>query len=524
MQQANNPAHSLHQTGLLLLFACLALLIVGLQMHHFRDMVYREDEAWVVHGAIERDIDSTIDWLVINTDPPGHTFILKAWVLLTGDKEEAARHFSALMTLLLMAFLYRTVADSAGHTAAFCSVFILGTISFFQFTAHEIRPYPALLCWMMGTYGAYNRWLKSFKRRYLYLFIAFGFLALYTHYFAAYFIAALALYIGLSKKWYRQHYWPLIAAFALLTLLLTAWVLIVQQNNTYLSEGGISYALPPDRWLLNLVYLYAHMQPAPPSVVLFLIFLGLIIPVSRLPGRQHNNRAAFQLRYQALFIPVVILLISLSVNYFIASLTPRNAVIILPFFAILAGIGLASLHRYAIVLIAIMILIPAASHMPEHYRRGPYDVVTTHIDTRYQAGDAIVLESSEPDEHIPVIYYLTERTRSSIQNETITHFTQPNPVHYASMPDPPVNWINEVSDEVRLLNNPPPTVWWIQIYEPLEQAASTRAYLNTHYTLVQRTDIEITNNWNRAPVIIYEYQRRPNTQDSSNQTDTSESN
>lgn len=486
---------------------CLLLLTVGLQLWHFDGRNYRQDEAWIVHVVMERNFESTLDWIVTGSEAPAYPFVLEGWIELIGHQEMPTRFLSALFTLIGLAFFYRLIADRLNYTVAFYSVFILGTLSFFQFFAAETRPYAMLICFILGMQWALNRWFDHRKYHYALLFIIFGVIALYTHYFSVVYVASLAFYVGLFIPWYRQEYRLVVVMFASITAIFGLWMLYIYEANVVLMSG-IDYGLSATQWWETLNLLYKQMQTRPAALGDFLLISGLITSISVKHIR--NSKSLFQLesiKMQSIFVSIALLTLGFALNTRINILTPRNLIVILPSLAILIGIGISHLDWRASIVALIFFLIPSISTFIPYVANGPYEEINSIFQDSYEISEPIVIESPFVWQHIPIIYYLEEQADLGIDNATFTHFVVTDEGRYLAMPEPPVNWIDSDNQLAEFLNLDPQKIWWIEVWNGTQEANRTQEFVDENYIL-QNYYIFEPPEWDWAH-IIKEYRRIP---------------
>src|SRR5579871_4233148 len=78
-------------------FACLALAIIGLHMQHFVGRPYRQDEAWIVQASLDKyGAQQIVQWVANDIHPPLWVIIANAWVDLFGQSEVITRYLSTL--------------------------------------------------------------------------------------------------------------------------------------------------------------------------------------------------------------------------------------------------------------------------------------------------------------------------------------------------------------------------------------------------------------------------------------------
>ena len=254
---------STRKTAVYLILVLLMLAVVVVQSSHFSGYDYRQDEAWVIHSGLVRVEQNGLltHTLGIFGDVVPENFVQDIWVTLFGHSEPIVRFLPILYTLLTLALLFRLSSDLFDHQTGLYAVFILGTLAFFQFFAHEARPYSALIMGAVGFQWATLRYVRHQRAMYAALAVLLGAVTLYQHSFMLYLIAAQGLLLLAIVPFQRRLYVRLFALFAVIGVIYLPRFFVVLNTPHY--RGGIDYALQTDARSLQLVY--EQMQNSPGS-------------------------------------------------------------------------------------------------------------------------------------------------------------------------------------------------------------------------------------------------------------------
>ena len=164
----NPKANPLSKFASLALPALAILFLMAVQAHHFQARPYRQDEAWVVHYALENieQVGLVNYMLQIFYKLPPENFVQDLWVHLFGHIENIVRWLATLTTVLTLAMFYRLAADLFDRQTARLALMLLGTLSVFAYYTHEARPYAALAFGAVGfPCGRRPRSVRGFPRQ-----------------------------------------------------------------------------------------------------------------------------------------------------------------------------------------------------------------------------------------------------------------------------------------------------------------------------------------------------------------------
>ena len=453
-----NPAQASTHSRLLhyVIFAALCVFILAVHSSHFHDRSYRQDEAWRAHLALERDLAGTVQWSLGNLHPPLWQLGLDVWVSAFGHTEIITRFFSTLWTALTLALVFRLGSDLFERRVGLLAVFLLGSLAFFQFYAHETRPYVTLVTATTGAQIALLRWIQRPALKPALAFVLAASAALYIHFFSLFFIAALASYFVLFVRWHRALYLRALILFAAVGLSFVGWLPSFLHSFLVMRPGGIDYALEPTASTLwdNLVFLFNQMSLRPAPLGDFLLLLSLVVPVGmvypalktthRYPPpspTQHPFRFGIHWpRLHVIALPAILLALALVTNSVVSSLTPRNLIVILPSLAVLVAFGMRSLHWRAQAALLLLLAIPFLQNFRAYVANGPYREIIAFMTPVYQADDPVLVDAPLPWQHVPLAYYLRERLTPAATSDNLFHLMYvENPAILRNMPTPPVH-------------------------------------------------------------------------------------
>ena len=418
---------------ILLLAAALLLASVGLRTAHFHDRNFREDEIYTVHAAQIMNLSEVVQWLGLGgVHPPGWRLAAVSWVQALGEagkSEPVVRYFSTLVTLIALALLWRLGADLFGWQEGAYAVFVLGTLPFAQFYMHEFRPYGALTLVTAGCTLALLRWVRRPTFAHALLFVAFGVAALQTHYYGGYLLAGLAIAFVLLVRWERSLYLRAFGLFFAIGLSLTAWLLPLL-HRFVAGAGGVTYALPSDRRFFQ--QLYDQMMPVPTAIGALLLIVGALGMAEGLVGWWLQSRSGGSERYRfglagraliVLAVPAVALALAFFTNRFgTGNATPKNLIILTPFMALVAALGMRRLPWQARLAAILLITYPALTTFRTYRTNAPYRELVAFMTPDYQPGDKVIAHVQDYAASTQVLfYYLHDRLPGSLAKADMFH-------------------------------------------------------------------------------------------------------
>lgn len=473
-------------------FALLALALLALHTYHFAGRNYRQDEAWLVHMALENTLVENVRAGAMADHPVTWYILSDVWVTLAGDRESMTRFFATLVTALALALVYRLAADLFDTRAALLAVFLLGTSAFFQFYAHEFRPYSLLAAAVAGLMLALLRWLRRPTFGRALLVVLFGALAINTHFFGFYALGALALAFALLVRWDRGLYLRALGLLAAILLSFLGWLLPFLQVTLLAVSGGFNYSLSTS-WD-SLSYLYNRMALNPEPLGTFLLLLGLTVTVGGLRAFTPSRPAsAARLRfgqewrkwYLVIFC-VSVLAAAFGVNLAFQHVVPRSLIILMPALAVLLAFALRALPWQASLIVVLLVTLPAVSGFRRFVANGPYTEIAAFMAQTYQPGSRVVINMPFVWQHVPTAYIVRTRLPQPVPNADLFHLLLGGQeLPFAFMPAVPVNSATDASADALARFDAflggAEQVWYITTGDGVDFAAPFLDALNARY-------------------------------------------
>lgn len=422
----NPKANPLSKFASLALPALAILFLVAVQAYHFQARPYRQDEAWVVHLALENiERVGLVNYLLqIFYKLPPENFMQDLWVHLFGHIENIVRWLATLTTALTLAMFYRLAADLFDRQTGRLALILLGTLSVFVYYTHEARPYAALAFGAVGFPWALLRFIRRPSRRHAALTLLLGVLPFYQHPFMLYVYAAQLVCILAFVRWNRELYRRAAALFGTLGLLIA----LRAYFNFSERSGAIDY-ITETSWR-GLTELYDHFKFNPEALGLFLILGGLAVFLGSLVNSRTmplDPRMRFGRAWREGW-PILSLLVmvglAMLVNLFAPSLTPRNLLMAAPCLALIAAIALRRMHWPAQILALLFFCAPFVLQFRPHNGNAGYWELADYIEENYdpQRG-RLAITAPRAWQWIPIKYFLDERTALGLSDSDIFYVT-----------------------------------------------------------------------------------------------------
>lgn len=353
----------------------------------------------------------------------GWPVLLSFWGRLVGWSEAAIRTLPLLAGLLSIALLYRTGSDLFSPKAGFLAAFLLAGSSLLLVYISVARAYSLVL--LLATLSLWCYWRVALRPSrpgagsQAGLFLgAVG--LLYSHYFGALILPALAIYhllfLRLSRRWWRP---VLLWAAALLPGLLQLPVLLQGLDFNLGNESLRGDALDAGELLSQTLFNLANGLIDPGPVVS--IATLLVIPVAALIAAFRRRRALG--RQKALWLPVftafALLWGMLLINAQFSVMAPNMIRFLMPFWP-LAALSCAVLLRRPARHLAtplLFLLLTLWTLTGTHFSRSQDYRVNNHylfpseihhayraLDNHMQPGDLLVIDR-EATEMDPARYF-----------------------------------------------------------------------------------------------------------------------
>lgn len=491
------------------------VFLVSVQAWHFHDLPYRQDEAWVVHYAIENiaRVGFVNHALQIFSTVVPENLIQDTWIMAFGHDEHIVRFLSTLTTTLTLAMFYRFAADLFDKQTGRIALFLLGTLSIFVFYTHEARPYAALAFGAVGFQWALLRFIHHPNRTYALLALALGVIPFYQHPFLLYVYGAQVISILIFVRWDRKLYMQGIGLFVILTALVGLRIYL-----NFAARGGeIDYAtLTSIDGLLNL---YESFKFNPEFLGLFLLTAGFVIPITTL-NLKASTKQPFRFGNhwrQGWMIAnfVLMMLLIMTVNQLSPNVTPRNMLIVAPLFALIAAYALRHVPWQGQIIAILIFCVPFVNEFRVHNSNAGYWELRDYMSENYDTNDGRILVAAPAIwQWIPIKYYLDEQTDLGLTDEDILYITQQPTDKFAPYSLPPSHAIRSTIpadlEQLETYLGERDSLWLIMggTYPGSDAVVS---WIDEHYTIYDRIDFPGEGYYRALEVI--EYRRQPDNLD-----------
>jgi len=216
--EGRRPWYRRHAVWLLFLTALAA--VIRLPTIGFESVWM--DEA-ISYLAASLPIPQILDNTVQSSHPPLYYLLLHFWQQAAPDSDAALRLLSVLWGVLLVPAVYLTARPLLGRRPALWAAALVALSPFHLLYSHELRMYTQLMFLATAGVGAY--WQARQTMRYRWWLLA-GFLlllAVYTHLFALFVLAALGLHALLRYRRDSDAFWRTVLLIGAIALLFTPW-------------------------------------------------------------------------------------------------------------------------------------------------------------------------------------------------------------------------------------------------------------------------------------------------------------
>ena len=497
---------TLMAAGLILLNALLHASVYG-------NRNYREDEILIVHMSITFSPAELVRYTATDIHPPGWRLLATSWLKFLGVSEEVGRWLAKLTNLITFALIYRLGAQLGGKRCGFYAVALLGLYGFASNLMYELRPYPMMIMLTLALHLTYLRWLRHPSAMLMFVYVAAGIGAVYTHFFSVFVFPAHVLCLPLFGRFDRKLWlnsflmWAFIAASMLGWLLPLLHTLFVTQHNSYW------YHLPSG--LAGWLRFIDDTELKPGYVYYFLGILSLISFQFRLPAQGLLQRAgiARNQRLPAMLYPLALLILMLATavfaGQFVGAWSTRNAVILAPLVVMLMALGLVALPARAALLLLALLYFRAPQNISVLTSNGPYREIVSEMSASYRSDSIVVTEFNWAwGRLLPAAYYLMDFTAGGIANERMYHVVSPQdsavPVVY---PEALVNEIKQFDADSFEASLPSHSqLWHVQQGRGNRHRDALQSWLDQNYAHIRSA------HWHQGYPTLYilsEYARAP---------------
>lgn len=408
----------IHHPNLKVFSALIAVLLLAslLRIYHITQQSFWFDEAFAWNIIIQDDMFPRI---ATDTHPPLYYLLLRGWSDITGDSELALRYFSALTSIMTVAFVAQIGRElSYQHKGwVYLPVFAGLMIALSDaeiFLAQEARNYSLYTffgCWSMWFY---LRWLRKGGISNGLIWALANTALAYTHYQGLFVPLVQGIHALLFLR-ERQRV-NAVGWLALSGVPVAPWFLFVTIPQ---AKNAIDNSLPfsiPTNWE-TFLHLRDRYLGAIWALLGGLAILGIW---ESLKIRTRKNQGLLFILMMWVLLPFCVLFFG---NLFAALLTERKLLIIAPALALIIAIGLTTLSQPARTLVMLSILIYGVTTV-DYYRvkESWQEIAQTALDLG-QSGD-LYLAQVEVGQY-PMKYYWERKMPEGALFATFPYLNDP---------------------------------------------------------------------------------------------------
>lgn len=427
ISEQNTPSRALREWALSsdgLRIARLAVLTLIFLIAATRILNIDGPSLWIDEGFTWYTFRGNLFELVkSDRHPPLYFYSLHAWEALTGDSVLALRFWSFLPSMVSIAVIYQIGRELARERIKeapeivhfgllgipVLAALLMALADGENYLAQELRMYTwqVLLC--ASATWFYLRWTRTFSRRDGTLWWLFMTLALYTHYFSAYVIAAHLLHALIFLRGKQRIF--AVGIVGLVGVAFLPWFFAVMREQFFDSDMCVNCGSAIDletlrsfrlswfgeQWVLmmalaifGLIRVYYHWKPDAvvkivPTRGTWLIFLLGILPLIFTYLLSHRSLVFFNQHFAQLTIPVVLLV----------------------------ALGLSNIQRPARLILVGMIVLYGVTHVDWYRQKAPWEQVVATIQPYVEADQLVLAEVGA--ENAALWYYIEHELPDGVQ-------------------------------------------------------------------------------------------------------------
>jgi 4-amino-4-deoxy-L-arabinose transferase-like glycosyltransferase len=275
---------------------------------------------------------------------PGYYTPLRAWEFFAGRSEFALRYFSLIFGVLGVALIYRLGRRGLGTGAGVIAALLLTLQPFHAYYSQDARMYSLMPVEAMLMIYLFDRLCHEHKLHWWLAFGAVSGVAVLTHYFMGFMLAALFVYLLLHARSHWRTLLPWLGGLVVAAAATLAWIFTSRASHQVERVlGGISWQvflerLTPAQGMLRDIAFGVQWRPPPEwwMAIVTLVVAGVLVSLFGLRWRTLRPGGAWLLpawlivppllltivpwpleaRYNAAIVPAYCLLLALVVTWF----------------------------------------------------------------------------------------------------------------------------------------------------------------------------------------------------------------
>lgn len=302
-------------------FLLLGIILLGfaLRLFHLNTVSLRGDEAFTVLHWMREPLATTLaDISTKDPQAPLSFALYRGWALTVGTSESVARFLPALFSLLGVPAMYALGKRLRGERFGLLAAFLWAIHPYQIWHAQDARSYAIWSALSLLAVWLALRAIDEQRRVDWLLYIAAAVLTGYVYYLELFVIAALNLYVLLTRWRERQLLLRWFGAQAVIGLALAVWY-IQPSLLTGSGYGGTAGGFAPNQWLTKFLPTLAlganeRMFGNAYSALIVLLVVALLVGLVLLWRK--NRQQALLVGLWGVIPPLLLGIVSLRLNVF----------------------------------------------------------------------------------------------------------------------------------------------------------------------------------------------------------------
>lgn len=359
----------------------LAIIILAGGILRFHELFTQSiwlDESAQLFIANQPSLDQFIRWMHVDQQPPLSHLFWYFWVRIFQTPEHA-RILSAIIGILTIPLFFLLAKELFSVQGALFSTLLLSLSAKHIWASQEARPYVFFIFFVCLSYYTFVLWLKKPERKRLFWYVAATAPALYTHYFAIFFIMPQTIFTVINFRKKVPLIKELIGAQIITGLLFVPWLPYFARTFTKIQTGNFWLGTPAPEQLQTILISWVGGTLG----ILLIAYLTLKYL------REGDNKKYLVLLWLILATSIPFLLSFYKPFFHERYITPA----LLPIY-LLAGGGFSKLTKITKLLFVAAVILLSVTPIQTHYAK---------TKDQWRDAAAYVMEQFHPGEKI--IYY-----------------------------------------------------------------------------------------------------------------------
>ncbi len=331
--------------------------------------------------------------------PPGYYVLLRAWTLVAGRGEFALRYPSVIFGVLGIALVYRVGRRGLGSSVGALAALILALQPFHFYYSQDARPYSLMVVEAMLMVYFFDRLCRDPRVRWWLGFGLMGAFSVLTHYWMAFVVAALCVYLLLHLRAHWRLALAWFGSLAAVGVVMLGWLVtsragrLVWRTLLGLSwHGFVNRLAPAQRMLADIVFgAIEHLATGWLAFIAALVAIGLVVSVFDRRWRTLRPGGAWLLPAW-LIVPMLLLILVPE------RLEARYNAAVLPAYCLLLALAVVWLWQWrytrllAPVALGLLLYAQVTPLIPTMRAiKSDYGHVVAYLRRHAQPGDALIL-------------------------------------------------------------------------------------------------------------------------------------